>query len=82
MKRKKKIITWVITALFLIITGWYGVMILWGLGQDSDVPGVIRWGMLGIVFLILVPVMFMMVVTASKRKKEIDEGEEDDLGKY
>ncbi len=82
MKRKKKIITWVITALFLIVTGWYGVMILWGLGQDGDVPGILRWGMLGIVFLILVPVMFMMVVTALKRKKEIDEGEEDDLGKY
>ncbi|MCK5735013.1 MAG: hypothetical protein KAH21_00990 [Spirochaetaceae bacterium] len=82
MKRKKTIITWVITALFLLVTGWYGAMLLWGLRQDHEIPGFLRWGMLGIVVVILVPVMVMMVVTAVKRRKEIIEGEDDDLGKY
>lgn len=82
MKRKKTIITWVITALFLFLTGWYALVIFWGLEQDGDVPGIIRWGMLGVIFLILIPIMVMMVITALRRKKEIDEGEEDDLGEY
>ncbi len=82
MKRKKTIITWVITALFLLVTGWYGVMLLWGIRHDRDVPGIIRWGFLGVVILILIPLMVMMVITALRRKKEIDEGEDDDLGEY
>ncbi len=82
MKRKKTIITWVITALFLLVTGWYGVLLLWGLRQDHEIPGFLRWGLLGIVVLILIPVMAMMVVTALRRRKEIEEGEEDDLGEY
>jgi len=82
VKRKKIIITWVITVIILILTGWYAVVVLWGLGQDGEVPGIIRWGLLGVVFLILIPIMVMMVITALRRKKEIDEGEEDDLGEY
>lgn len=82
MKVKKTVITWVITTLFLLLVGWYGIAILWALRQDGDVPGIIRWGLLGVVFLILVPIMIMMLVTAVRRKREIDEEDEDDLGQY
>ena len=82
MKVKKTVITWVITALFLLLAGWYGITILWALRQDGDVPGIIRWGLLGAVFLILGPVMVMMIITAVRRKREIDAEDEDDLGQY
>lgn len=82
MKVKKTVTTWVITALFLLLAGWYGITILWALRQDGDVPGIIRLGLLGAVFLILVPVMVMMIITAVRRKREIDEEDEDDLGEY
>ena len=81
MKVKKTGIIWVIITIFLFLVGWYGISILWALRKDGDVPGIIRLGLLGAVFLILVPIMVMMLVTAVRRKREINEEDEDDLGK-
>ncbi len=82
MKRKNIILTWIITALFLLFTGWCGILLFWTMSQEDDVPLFISGGITGIIFLILVPVMIMMVVTAVRRKREIEEEDEDDLSQY
>ena len=82
MKKQGMLATWTITVVFLIVTGWYAAAILWGTGSDKEIPGIVRWGLLGLVFFILLPIMVMMVITAVKRKREIEKGEDDDLGKY
>ncbi len=82
MKAKKTVVIWVITVLFLLLAGWYGTVIIWGINSDGDVPGLVRWGFTAAVFLILVTVMILMIITTLRRKREIDEEDEDDLGKY
>jgi hypothetical protein len=82
MKGKNMVLTWIITALFLLFTGWIGIAIYWGLSQEKDVPLIISGGLTAILVLILIPIMIMMVVTAIKRRKEIKEEDEDDLSQY
>ena len=82
MKKRKKMLTWLITLLFLVITGWYALVIIWSVRQDGSIPVLIKGGLAGIIVLILLPIMIMMVVTALRRRKEIDEEDEDDLSQY
>lgn len=82
MKVKKTVVIWIITALFILLVGWYGTTILWGLNQDGDIPGIIRWALLAVVFLVFVPTTILMMITTLRRMREIKEEDEDDLSKY
>jgi len=82
MKRRQIVITWVITVLFLLFTSWYGIILLWSASRGDEIPGFLRWGLLAIVLLLIAPLMALMIITAVSRKKEIEKGEEDDLGEY
>ena len=82
MKKRNIILTWIITVLFLLLTGWYGAVLYWSVRSEEDIPFLVKGGVVGIIFLILLPVMIMMVVTAVQRKKEIEREDEDDLSQY
>ena len=81
MKKRNILLTWIITILFLLLTAWYGITIIWGISQE-EAPFLVQAGIWGIVILILIPVMIMMIVTAVQRKKEINEEDDDDLSQY
>ncbi len=82
VKRKKHFLTWLITALFVLVLLWTLMASLWGVGQDHTSPVWMKAGFMGLTVLIIVPVMIMMIITAVHRKREIDEEDEDDLSKY
>ncbi len=82
MKRKKHFLTWLITTLIVLILLWTLLASLWGVGQEQIYPVWVKAGFMGLTVLIIVPIMIMMIITAVHRKREIDEEDEDDLGKY
>lgn len=82
MKVKRTVVIWIITFLFILLVGWYGTMILWGLRLNGEIPGILRWALLIVVFLVLVPVIILMIITTLGRKREIEQEDKDDLSKY
>ncbi len=79
MKRRQKILTWVIALVFVLILIGYGVLSLGVLGKDAPAP--IK-GLSVVTGAALVTVIIMMVITAVQRNREIEEEDKDDLSKY
>jgi hypothetical protein len=82
MKIGKTAVIWIITVLFVLLVAWYGAVILWGVNAEGNVPGIVRWGVSAAVSVIAGTLIVLMIITTLRRKREIDEEDEDDLGKY
>ncbi len=82
MKTRAKVITWIITVLYLAVLAVFAGMVLWGIGSDPNAPGFVRFLILAIVLGVQVPLMIAMVKTARGRNREIEMEDEDDLSQY
>ena len=82
MKIRKYIQTFIITLFVLLILSWSLAASIWGCRWEQEVPVWVKAGYLGMTVLIIIPIMIMMIVTAVRRNKEIDEEDEDDLSQY
>ena len=83
MNKKSLTVTWIITALVLILMASYGGGLLFlGAGMASGPVGFLRWGFMGFAILVILPLMILMLVTAIRRHRELREEDDDDLGQY